>query len=192
RQPRHLPARRGATHPPSRAADPRPLRRRAGGAGAAHPGGARMSGRLGQAVSNVLAVAYRQALVLRHDMGFILSVMFQPIVLLLLYGLGISFKPANVPWAVLDRTQTTASRRLIEDIQTTGYFRQPKRLVSYAEARTTLRRGRTVAVLVVPHDFARDLERGRPPAQLLLDGTDPHTAPRARALPSQLAASFTA
>jgi len=149
-----------------------------------------MSGRLGQAVSNVLAVAYRQALVLRHDMGFILSVMFQPIVLLLLYGLGISFKPANVPWAVLDRTQTTASRRLIEDIQSTGYFRQPKILVSYAEARTTLRRGRTVAVLVVPHDFARDLERGRPQVQLLLDGTDPITAARVGAIVNQVAASF--
>src|SRR5262249_57640696 len=145
RQPRHLPARRGAAPACSRAPGPRSLRRRAGGAGAAHPGGARMSGRLGQAVSNVLAVAYRQALVLRHDMGFILSVMFQPIVLLLLYGLGISFKPANVSWAVLDRTESATSRRLVEDVQSTGYFRQPQRLLSYDEARAALRRGAAAA-----------------------------------------------
>ena len=42
-----------------------------------------MSGRIGQAISNMLAVAYRQTLVLRHDRGFLLSVGFQPVVLLL-------------------------------------------------------------------------------------------------------------
>ncbi len=149
-----------------------------------------MSGRLTQAVSNMLAVAYRQTLVLRHDMGFILSVMFQPIVLLLLYGLGISFKPANVPWAIIDRTESAASRRLIEDMQTTGYFRQPERLLSYTEARARLQRGSTVAVLVIPRDFARDIERGRPQVQLLLDGTDPITAARVAGIVSQVATGF--
>jgi ABC-2 type transport system permease protein len=151
-----------------------------------------MSGRLGQAISNMLAVAYRQTLVLRHDMGFILSVMFQPVVLLLLYGLGISFKPSNVSWAVLDRTESATSRRLVEDVQTTGYFRPPERVLSYAEARAALRRGSTVAVLVIPRDFARDLERGRPQVQLLLDGTDPITAARVGGIVSQVAAGFSA
>ena len=149
-----------------------------------------MSGRIGQAISNMLAVAYRQTLVLRHDRGFLLSVGFQPVVLLLLYGLGISFKPANVSWAVLDRTQSTASRRLIEDVQTTDYFQPPKHVASYAEARTLLRRGAVTAVLVIPQDFARDLERGRPQVQLLLDGTDPITAARVGGIVSQVATTF--
>ncbi len=97
-----------------------------------------MSGRIGQAISNMLAVAYRQALVLRHDRGFLLSVMFQPVVLLLLYGLGISFKPANVSWAVLDRTESAASRRLVEDVQHDG-------LLPAAQASRELHRGPDVA-----------------------------------------------
>jgi ABC-2 type transport system permease protein len=149
-----------------------------------------VSGRIGQAISNMLAVAYRQTLVLRHDRGFLLSVGFQPVVLLLLYGLGISFKPANVSWAVLDRTQSTASRRLIEDVQTTDYFQPPKHVMSYAEARTLLRRGAVTAVLIIPQDFARDLERGRPQVQLLLDGTDPITAARVGGIVSQVATTF--
>jgi ABC-2 type transport system permease protein len=149
-----------------------------------------VSGRIGQAISNMLAVAYRQTLVLRHDRGFLLSVGFQPVVLLLLYGLGISFKPANVSWAVLDRTQSTASRRLIEDVQTTDYFQPPRHVASYAEARTLLRRGAVTAVLVIPQDFARDLERGRPQVQLLLDGTDPITAARVGGIVSQVATTF--
>ena len=149
-----------------------------------------MSGRIGQAISNMLAVAYRQTLVLRHDRGFLLSVGFQPVVLLLLYGLGISFKPANVSWAVLDRAQSTASRRLIEDVQTTDYFQPPRHVASYAEARTLLRRGAVTGVLVIPQDFARDLERGRPQVQLLLDGTDPITAARVGGIVSQVATTF--
>src|SRR5262249_5290898 len=99
RLPRHLPARRGTAHAAARAADRGPVRQGVGGARVAPPGGPPVSGRIGQAISNMLAVAYRQTLVLRHDRGFLLSVGFQPVVLLLLYGLGISFKPANVSWA---------------------------------------------------------------------------------------------
>ena len=107
-----------------------------------------------RALSNILAVAYRESVVLRHDKGFLTTVMAQPVILLLLYSYGISYTPANVRWAVLDRSGSVASRRLVADIRTTGYFEPPVTVTSYAEGRDLLRRGNSVH----RHgDFAADL-----------------------------------
>ena len=134
--------------------------------------------RLRRMVSNILAVAYRETLVLRHDRGFMSTVTAQPVMMLLLFGFALSYTPANVPWAVLDRSTSAQSRRLVEEIRGTGYFLEPAAIQSYAQGRELLRRGDALAVLVIPRDFRRDFVRGRPQVQLLLDGTDPITAAR--------------
>jgi ABC-2 type transport system permease protein len=143
-----------------------------------------------RALSNILAVAYRESVVLRHDKGFLTTIMLQPVILLLLYSFGISYTPANVPWAVLDRSATVTSRRLVADIGTTGYFKQPVAVSSYAEGRAMLQRSSVLALLVVPQDFGRDLARGRPQVQLLVDGTDPISAARVLGYVSQVASRF--
>jgi ABC-2 type transport system permease protein len=140
--------------------------------------------------SNVLAVAYREALILRHDPAFVGVVVLQPIMMLVLQGMVLSNKPANVPWTVLDRRPTPVSRRLVEEIQASGYFLPPRAVRSYDEARELLRRGRMLAVLVVPHDFARAVERGRPRVQLLLDGSDPLSAARIGGYVAEIASAF--
>ena len=140
--------------------------------------------------SNVAAVAYREAVVLRHDQAFIAVVFMQPLMMLVLFGVALSNKPANVPWAVLDRSDDPSSRRLISDIQATGYFRPPEVIRSYDRARRLLRGGKSLAVLVVPDDFLREVERGRAQVQLLLDGSDPLSAARIGAYISEVAAGF--
>ena len=141
-------------------------------------------------LSNVLAVAYKEALVLRHDRALMITVLIQPVMMLLLLGYGLSNRPANVPWAVLDRSQTSASRRLVEEVLATGYFLRPEVVDGYAAARARLRRQRDIAVLVIPSDFRRDVARSRGQVQLLLDGSDPLTAARLGAYVSQVAAAF--
>ena len=49
--------------------------------------------------SNILAVAYKETQVLRHDAAFITVVTAQPIMMLFLFGACLSNEPANVPWA---------------------------------------------------------------------------------------------
>lgn len=143
-------------------------------------------------LANVLAVAYKEASALRRDKAFLAAVMVQPIVFVLLFAYALSYKPANVPWAVLDRSQTAASRRLVEAIESTGYFKPPRPVTSYAEGRGLLQRGAAVAFVVIPPEFRRDFERqARPRVQMLLDGTDPVTAARVGGVISAVGTSFT-
>jgi ABC-2 type transport system permease protein len=143
-------------------------------------------------VSNVLAVAYKEARVLRHDRAVMSSIAAQPIVMFLLFGYIISNTPRNVPWLVLDRSETTVSRRFLADIQATGYFAPAERAASYGDARTRMRRGKALALVVVPSDFARDAASGHPTVQVLLDGSEPLTAARVGAAISQVGAVFRA
>jgi ABC-2 type transport system permease protein len=141
-------------------------------------------------VTNVLAVAYREGSVMRHDKAFIGVVAVQPIMMLLLFGGALSNEPANVPWAVLDQSQSGVARRLVEDIGATGYFLAPQRVANYEDGRALLARGEAIALVVIPHDFQRDTYRSRPQIQVLLDGAEPLTAARIGGTIGQVARNF--
>src|SRR5437763_5721603 len=91
--------------------------------------------------SNVAAVAYKEASIVRHDRALLATVFAQPVMMLFLFGYALSNKPANVPWAVLDENRTTVSRQIIQDIAATGYFLAPRMVAGYDEGRGLLRDG---------------------------------------------------
>jgi ABC-2 type transport system permease protein len=141
-------------------------------------------------VSNVLAMAYREGAVMRHDAAFMAVVTVQPLVMLLLFGGALSNEPDNVPWAVLDQSRSEVSRRLVSDVRSTGYFLEPRAVASQAEGADLLRTGKALAFLVIPRDFRRDALRGGPEVQLLLDGADPLNAARVGGILRSVAARF--
>jgi ABC-2 type transport system permease protein len=141
-------------------------------------------------VSNVLAVAWREARVMRHDPAFLGIVVAQPVMMLLLLGYALSNEPANVPWLVLDRSQSAVSRRLVEEIQATGYFLAPEAIASTAQGRDRLARGEALALVVIPEDFARGALRGSAELQVLLDGADPLSAARVGGIVRSVAQGF--
>jgi ABC-type Na+ efflux pump permease subunit len=128
--------------------------------------------------SNVFAVAYRETRVLRRDRTILGMLVAQPVMMLLIFGLVLSNKPRNVPWAVLDRSDTTVSRKLVHDLRATGYFLDPVAVADYPVGRDRLHDGKALVFLVIPEEFAADLERGTARIQLLLDGSDPLSSAR--------------
>ena len=149
-----------------------------------------MTGRIRSFLSNVLAVAYKEAVVMRHDKAFVGMVLAQPIMMLLLFGFALTNEPKNVPWVVLDRSQTAVSRRFLEAVFVTGYFEEARAVSSYEEGRSSLGRGEAIAFVIVPEDFAREALRGRPQIQVLLDGSDPLTSARVSGYIGQVASTF--
>jgi ABC-2 type transport system permease protein len=140
--------------------------------------------------SNVAAVAYKEAMILRHDQALLAIVFAQPVMMLLLFGLALSNKPANVPWALLDQSRTQLSRRLVQEIQVSGYFLPPQAVRSYDEGIARLQGGDALAFLIIPADFRRAAEREGPRVQLLLDGSDPLSAARVSGYIGQIAAAL--
>jgi len=140
--------------------------------------------------SNVFAVAYRETRIVRHDRTLIGMLVAQPVVMLLIFGLVLSNKPRNVPWVVLDRSDTTVSRRLVQDLRATGYFLEPMSVTNYPEGRDRLHDGKSLVMLVIPREFAADLGRGSARIQLLLDGSDPLSSARIAGYVAATVATF--
>lgn len=148
-----------------------------------------MNGRIRSFYRNVLAVAFKETVLLSRSPVVIGAVVAQPVIFMWLFGFVLSSKPANVPWAVLDQSRSSLSRRLVAEIQATGYFLPRREVASYDEGVTALRKGDVLALLVTPNDLARDASRGAAEVQILLDGADPIAAARIGGYMRAIAAS---
>jgi ABC-2 type transport system permease protein len=124
-----------------------------------------------------MAVAHKEVLHIVRDARAVYMALGLPVVMLMLFGYGISQDVDHIPMAVVDQDRTPASRRLGEALVAGGDFVRGPDLASPDNAETALRSGHVKAVLVVPRGFERDLARGVPAAaQLLVDGSDGTTA----------------
>jgi ABC-2 type transport system permease protein len=121
-------------------------------------------------------VAWKEVLHIRRDPRTLLLAIAMPVVMLLLFGYGVSFDVDRIPLAVSDLDRTEASRRLARAFTENHEF-EPVGGADADAADTLFRRHRATAVLVIPQGFEKDLDRGGPArAQLLLDAADPVTA----------------
>jgi len=139
---------------------------------------------------NMLAVAYKETALMRRDKVLLGAIVAQPLMMLFLFGVALSNRPANVPWGVIDRSHTSYSRRLVSEIQISGYFLPVAPVSSYEAARKGLHDGSLLAVVVIPDDFERKAISGAPDIQLLLDGTDALSAARIGAYIRTIAAQL--
>jgi ABC-2 type transport system permease protein len=123
-----------------------------------------------------MAIAWKEILHIQRDPRTLVLALVMPVVMLLLFGFGVSFDIDHVPLAVSDQDRTEASRRLALAFTENGEF-EPVGGADPDQADTLFRRHGATAILVIPNGFAKDLERGGPArAQLLLDAADPVTA----------------
>lgn len=130
----------------------------------------------GRFAARVMAISWKEILHIRRDARTLVLALVMPVVMLLLFGYGVSFDVDRIPLAVSDQDRTEASRRLALAFTENGEF-QAVGGASADDADTLFRRDRTRAILVVPQGYERDLLRGGPArAQLLLDAADPVTA----------------
>lgn len=100
-----------------------------------------------------------------------------PLILLILFGYAITMDIKTLNLAVYDQDKSAASRHYVEGFPASGYFNVVALAESYADAGALLDKGTAHLALVIPPNFARDLEQGRTAqVQVLADGSDANTA----------------
>jgi ABC-2 type transport system permease protein len=113
--------------------------------------------------------------------------------LLIFFGYAITYDVKNIEMAVLDQSNTSRSRALIESFESSGYFRTVRYLSRYAEADRILGRGEARLIVVIPPGFDQELAGARrAPLQVLLDGSDANTATIAKNYADAIVAGFSA
>ena len=104
-------------------------------------------------------------------------VLVMPVLMLMLYGYGISSDVKRVPLAVYDRNGRPAARELVSRLTSTDYFVVTAQVDSLRALRAAIDVGQARVGLVIPEDFSQNLGAGTPaPVQFVVDGSDSNTA----------------
>jgi ABC-2 type transport system permease protein len=124
----------------------------------------------------VLGLVRKELLQIRRDPSSFLIAGVLPLLLLFLFGFGVSLDLRRVPIAVVVERATPEADSLLTSYRNSRYFS-----VEVAQTRgkveDDLVAGRVKGVVVLAADFAERLGRGETaPVQILVDGSDPNTA----------------
>ncbi len=127
--------------------------------------------------SRIWPITRKEFIEIRRDPRNLGFVLVMPVLMLLLYGYGISSDVKWVPLAVYDRDGQPPARELVRRFTSTDYFVEAARVESLREFRRAIDRGEAKVGLMIPEDFSQNLAAGRPaPVQFVVDGSDSNTA----------------
>jgi ABC-2 type transport system permease protein len=130
----------------------------------------------------IVAVAGKEFRHLRRDHLSGAMVVGIPVIMTLLFGFAINTDVRDLPAAVADHANTSASRAAVAAVAASGVVTVVTSAAGPAELERLLAEGRVVVGLYLPGDFETRLADGRPVGQLLVDGSDPVVQNAARAL----------
>ena len=139
----------------------------------------------------LLAVARKEAIQIRRDARSLAMAFAIPMLLIVMYGYALTLDVDDLRTIVYDQDRSEASRELLRGFTQSGYFTVVATARAWDEVEGALDRGRAQVALVIPVNFARDLDLGRRVAvQALLDGSDANTATIATGYIESIASRF--
>lgn len=128
-------------------------------------------------LTRVLAIASKEVLHVRRDVRTLYLALGMPVVLLLLFGYGVSFDIDEIPVVVVDQDGSVTSRELVRRVLASGEMVEVARARDPDDAERAFLRGEAAAAIVIPPGFGSDLGAGRPTEiQFLVDGADSSSA----------------
>ena len=128
-------------------------------------------------VSRLLAYSHRETLELLRDPVRLVFAFAGSILLMLVFGYGISSDIDDIRYAALDLDRTPESRQYLESISGSRYFSEQPEALTHDELRARLKRNDITCAIEIPYHFARDIKRGRSPeVSVWIDGAFPFRA----------------
>lgn len=126
--------------------------------------------------ARILALARKEWREIVRDRIFLALAFLLPVLLMLVFGYGISTEIERVPLYVVDFDRTATSRAYADRFAHSEHFDFRGTLRSEREADVLLARARAEVVIVIGPDFERDLLVGQEAAvQAIIDGSFPAT-----------------
>lgn len=126
--------------------------------------------------ARVAALARKEWREILRDRVYLMLAFALPVVLMLVFGHGMSQEVEHVGLAVLDEDRSATSRAYVDHFTRTHHFRHLGGLQSQAQIEPLLATGRARVVVRIAPGFAREIQRGGiAHVQFVIDGT--FTAP---------------
>ncbi len=128
-------------------------------------------------ILRILALTRKELLALLKDPRGRFSLFFPPIIQCLIYGYAATFDLNDVPYAVLDRDHTAASRELLARLDGSRIFHRVATLGQSEQIKPVIDRRDAVLAIQIGPDFERRLQAGETAdIQVIADGRNSNTA----------------
>jgi ribosome-dependent ATPase len=115
-------------------------------------------------LARVWAFARREAIELRHDAVRLAFAVFGPLLLMVVFGYGISLDVNHLEFAILDMDGSQTSQQYADAFRGSYYYTEKAPITSRDEMMRRLRNGELRFAIEIPSGFERDLARGAQPA----------------------------
>lgn len=137
-------------------------------------------------IRRVFALTRKEMRQLLRDRSNVMLGIVLPMVLILIFGYGMSFDLRDAPVAVVLDDGSPTAHEVIASLARSDYL-EPVLLRSMQEAEARMRAREVDAIVRVPQDFSRALDAGGAQLQVLVHGAD---ASRARSIQAYLEAAL--
>jgi len=126
--------------------------------------------------SQFLSFVKKEFLYIFRDTWTMIILLLLPVLMIILFGFGISTEIKNTRVAVFDLARDMATQQIVNNLSTSEYFIIDRYLSDISEVEQVLKKGDVGLVVVFSENFNENLNRGSASVQLIADGSDPNTA----------------
>jgi ABC-2 type transport system permease protein len=137
------------------------------------------------------AIFRKELIQVSRDPGTLALIIFMPLLLLILYGYGVSTDIRDIPMVVMDQNRTAQSREFIRQFTGSGFFIVEDEALGLGEIDREMDSGHAKMAIVIPPNFDKLLESGQQVDVLIaVDGSEPNTANAAIAYVSTIVGNY--
>jgi ABC-2 type transport system permease protein len=127
-------------------------------------------------IRRIKALTKKEFIQMSRDVRSLIGALFNPLLMIFLFGYALSLDVDRIPTVVLDRDETPVSRDLTHRLTDSRYFSLVRYIESEKEIDPALARGEALMALVIPEDFASRVKKGNKVSiQVVFDGSDSNT-----------------
>ena len=139
----------------------------------------------------IISIAYKEVLHILKDPRSLLILFLMPILQLVMFGYALKMEIQTVKIGVIDYSQSTLSRQLIESFAGSEFFHLFPFTGEEAQIDVLFKNRDAHAVMIIPVDFSKDMTRETlVPVQFLIDAADPNAGTMIRNYINQIIISF--
>ncbi|MCL4534727.1 MAG: ABC transporter permease [Bacteroidetes bacterium] len=125
----------------------------------------------------ILPIMRKEFIQIRRDPRTLVIMLMVPALQMFLLGYAVTTNVDRIATVVYDQAMDSRSRGFVDGFTNTEYFTLVGHASSQREARQAIDRGEAKVALLIPPDFSKNLDAGKPAqVQMVVDGSDPTTA----------------
>ena len=126
--------------------------------------------------SRLISIIRKEFIQIFRDKRTLALILVMPLVQLFLLGYAATNDVRNVPLAVYDQSHSPEARALLDAYRAADYFKLAYSVGSQSELQALIDNGQAKAGLIIPPDYAKQLNQGTAQVAFVLDGSEPTVA----------------